>query len=74
MAVNDVCESLGLPEAPAVSQDSWEDLTEEIPEVTKVVEVIDSLRSSGLTSPMVMADALRRQISPLYRLSCLVAY
>ncbi|KAF0888271.1 hypothetical protein E2562_013717 [Oryza meyeriana var. granulata] len=74
MAVNDVHESLGLSEVPAVSQDSWEEPADKIPGVAEVVDIIDSLRSSGLTGPMVQADALRRRICPLRLWSCLAAY
>ncbi|KAF0925951.1 hypothetical protein E2562_018750 [Oryza meyeriana var. granulata] len=74
MVVNDVSKSLELLEVPVVLQDSWEDLTREIPRVVEVVKVIDNLRSDGLTGPMVMADALRRRISPLCCWSFLVAY
>ncbi|KAF0926356.1 hypothetical protein E2562_023074, partial [Oryza meyeriana var. granulata] len=48
-AFNDVHKSLELPEAPAVSQDAWEDLAGAIP---KVVKIIDSLWSGGLMGPM----------------------
>lgn len=58
-------EETSVPSEPAVSADTWQTLPRHTPHLAALHERVAELRQHGLTGAMVLADAIKRRLSPL---------
>jgi hypothetical protein len=58
-------EETSVPSEPAVSTDTWQTLPRHTPHLAALHERVAELRQHGLTGAMVLADAIKRRLSPL---------